>query len=331
MTAPRRPLSLALLLGLGLVTLAPRAQAGDKETAKDLFDKGLEAMEAKRFDDACPAIEQSMKLDPYPGTLFTLAECEALRGRGAAALRRYTEYLALYATLPRDKQAKQGTREKEARAKKTELEGTVPALTLVLPAGAPAGVEVTRDGEVVPADQLGVAVSVEVGDHVLTTRAPGAPVKEQRITLEKGEKRELTLEVTKPPPKTPPPPPAPPETGPGARRILVYTTGGLGVAGLALGGVMGGLMLAQQDAIAKGCNDVSPGVAHCTKAGAAAGNDAKMFGTIATIGFAAGAAAAGVALTLLLTEPKKAAPAGAASLTVRPTGDGVTATLERSF
>lgn len=341
----RAPTRLRILpivaFALALAALPGQARADDKQTAKDLFEQGLSKMEAKRYDEACPAIEKSLTLDPYPGTLFTLAECEALRGHAASALRRYDEYLALYATLPKAKQIKQGTREKEARAKKADLERTVARVTLTLPAGAPSGVTVTNDGAPVPAERLGAEILFDPGDHVISVQAPGAPASEQRVTLSKGEKREIVLELRAPAKASAPtatasataPPPV--TEGPSGQRIAAYVTGGLGVAGLIAGGVTGGLMLAQKGAIDAGCTDAGDGVAVCDAKGVAAGNDAKMFGTIATVGLIAGVASAGVAVVLFVTDkkkPKAGATTGAFTIGVEPRGlGGATLGVRGSF
>jgi hypothetical protein len=297
---------LILALFLGALALEHPAAADDKETAKELFERGLAQMEAKKYDEACPAIEQSLKLDPFPGTLFTLADCEALRGRPGAAFARYGEYLQLYASLSRDKQAKQGTREKDARAKRAELEKLLSQATLTLPPDAPDGTVVTRDGIAVAAGELGAPMVLEPGEHVFTTQVPGGPVSEQRVTLEKGEQRTITLEVRTTSSAAPTGGPVtPPPSRPNLRRMVTYVTGGVGAAGLVLGAVTGGLMLAQMDAINAGCTDNGSGVAMCDEAGASAGNNAKTFGAVASAGFVAGLALAGVAVVLFVTEPRQ--------------------------
>ena len=122
-----------------LLLLAAPALGADPDDAQKLFDRGVDAMEGKRYDQACPDIEASYKLDPRPGTLFTLAECEAQRGRLATAADRYEEYLALYATLPADKKAKQGDREATARRQKETLRPAGAAADAGAAPGAPPG------------------------------------------------------------------------------------------------------------------------------------------------------------------------------------------------
>jgi hypothetical protein len=193
MRARRKLLAAAVLMGTEL--LAVPALADDPFAAKTLFDRGVEDLEAGRFETACPAIEESYKLDPRPGTLFTLAECEAKRGRVATALRRYEDYLALYETLSADKRAKQGDREQVARAQKLALGAQVPELILALPPDAPQDTQVTIDGVGVERSELGVRIRVDPGDHVVNARAPGGPFSTARITLQVGEKKGIALVV----------------------------------------------------------------------------------------------------------------------------------------
>jgi hypothetical protein len=230
-------------IGVALFALfAAPAFAADPDPAL-LFDRGVADMEAGRFESACPAIEQSQKLDPRPGTLFTLAECEAKRGHLAASATRYDEYLALYATLPPDKKLKQGDREKTARAQRALLGPKVAELTLVLPPGTPTGTRVARDGAAVAVASLGAPVVVDPGEHVATTQAPGGPLTEVRIKLGAGEKKAIALEVREPSVTGAPAPPgsAPPPgvTGPNKAVLIAggAVAGAAAIAGAALAGV----------------------------------------------------------------------------------------------
>src|SRR5690606_15567731 len=90
------------------------AGAQDIAAAEALFDKGVADMKAGRHETGCKAIAESQRLDPRPGTLFTLATCEAAWGRIATAVSRYGDYLAVYARLPDDKKAAQLERFKVA-------------------------------------------------------------------------------------------------------------------------------------------------------------------------------------------------------------------------
>lgn len=328
---PRRPTLLraapALACLCGALALAgagaPReARAAEPDPAEIYFERGLDHMEAKRYEAACPAIEESYKLDPRPGTLFTLAECEALRGRLATAIARYDEYLAVHNALPDAQKRKQGDRAKVARAQRDALAREVPQVTLVLPPDAPEGTTVERDGVAVPAESISAPVPLDPGEHVIKARAPGGAEVELRVRVGKGEKKTLTLELKAgpeaapepapapapaPPPVTRAPEPAPPpDSGPSGRRVAAYVAGGLGLAGLALGGVTGTLAIGQKGTVDEHCDGAA-----CDHEGKEAADKLQGFGLVSTIGFAVGAAGVGAAAVLLLTEPDRPADAAA--------------------
>src|SRR5687768_6945277 len=101
-----RALSAALLLSVQSVAF----RAGAAEDAQALFDQGLKDMLAGRFSSGCSLISESQKLDPRPGTLFTLAECYSKAGKFATAINHYAEFLAMHAALPAKEQRSQRER-----------------------------------------------------------------------------------------------------------------------------------------------------------------------------------------------------------------------------
>src|SRR4051812_21352406 len=109
-------LSRCCLPGVVMFTCSLAAPAGaqDVATAEALFNRGVADMDARRYTTACPALAESQRLDPRPGRLFTLADCEALQGRIATAVALYGDYLALYARLTPAQQRTQLGREKIA-------------------------------------------------------------------------------------------------------------------------------------------------------------------------------------------------------------------------
>lgn len=307
-----RRLQTAVLGSAMLVSAASRA--ADADPAQATFDRGVADMEAGRFERACPAIEESYKLDPRPGTLFTLAECEAGRGRLATAVKRYRDYLAFWAALPTDKRQKQSERADTARRQQVALLRLVPQMTLALPPSAPNGTLVIRDGEVVPAAALGVPSPVDAGEHVITTQAPGGPVSEARITVGKGEKKSVVLEVrvaqvSRSVPTEPPAAVAPPaEGGMRGQRAGAFVAGSLGLASVVVGATAGVLAVAKKSVVDKECG-IGGIAAACTSDGKAAADSLKAFGTLSTVGLVVGLAGVGVAVALFTTERKANAKA----------------------
>jgi hypothetical protein len=327
-----RPLFATLAFFLA-ASLASAARASGPDAAHDLFDRGVAWMQAGRFDEACPALEESHKLDSRPGTLFALADCEAKRGRLATAVQRYDQYLAYYATLPPDKQRVHADRVKLARNARAALAPDVPEVTVTLSPAAPPHTLVTRDGAALSEASLGTPLALDPGEHVFTTQAPGGPVSEKRVTVGKAEKRVMVLEVAEPSPPplaarsaaVPPPSVSPegtePRRGPSTRRMAAYVTGGAGIVGLALGVVAGAVALAKSGVVDANCG-VGGNPTACTPTGKMAADELKASGVASTIGFVVGGAAAVAGVVLFVTEPKPkpVAPAGSPARVASTTG-----------
>ncbi|MEP7121322.1 MAG: hypothetical protein ABJE95_10450 [Byssovorax sp.] len=294
-----------------------RAAAQGVDPPAALFDRGLAAMEKGRYAAGCPDLAESQRLDPRPGTLFTLASCEDRWGHTATAVAEYSEYLQVYEQLPEDRKAAQGERPKVARAQRDKLIPAVPELTLMLSPGAPAGVVVKRDGRVVTAAALGAAWQVDPGEHTVSTEVPGGGIWRQQILVGKGEKKKVALEVrdggpvARQPLNADNPAPSPIlDAGPSTRRVATYVVGGAGLAGLVLGGVMGGLTLGKKGTVTQHCGKgiQSSDETACDQTGLDAVNSGKTFGLVSTVGLAVGLAGVGAAVILYLAEPTPPKP-----------------------
>lgn len=181
-----------------MMTCSAAAHAQDVAAAEALFNRGLERMEAGNYEKACPLLAESYRVDPRPGALFTLAECEARRGRIATAYLRYGEYLSLFERLPPDKRARQQGRDQAARQQRAALAPKVPEITLVVPPDVPAGIVVKSDGLEIAKTALGVPLPLEPGEHVVTLQVPGRPAIERRIVVAVGDKKHIMLDDKSP-------------------------------------------------------------------------------------------------------------------------------------
>ncbi|WP_437644239.1 hypothetical protein [Sorangium sp. So ce362] len=322
-----------LLAIAGLLSLSAPAAAQDIAAADALFERGFADMQAGRYETGCKALAESLRLDPQPGTLFTLASCEAEWGRIATAATRFGEYLALFERLTPEQRIRQGKRPELARQKRQQLAPRIPKLALSLPPHAPTGTVVMRDGIALGEAALGIALPVDPGEHLVSIKTPGGPVREQRITLVEGEAKELTLELKEtPPPAAPAPPPAPSQLAapppdpapapaepdapavPAGRRAAVYVTGAVGAAGFLLGGILGALVFDKKGVIAEHCGSgiqVTDRKA-CDPTGYDAATSADAMARVSTIAFGVGLAGLGAAAVLYWTEPKPTAPAAGA-------------------
>lgn len=330
-------ISAALLLSVG----AASAQQ-DVSTAKALFEKGVADLQSGKLDTACPALDESYRLDPRAGTLFTLAECFAKAGKTASAVARYEDYLNVFARMTPADQGKQHGRDQTARQQHDKLKPHVPVLTLRLPDGAPPGTTVTRDGAALGNAVLGIALPIDPGPHTLVTQAPGGPAASETVTLAEGDRKELTLKVkaaeagkSSPPPPLSPvgpvqsaggptapiTPPDQPEPRGNGQRTAGFVIGGVGVAGLIVGAVTGGLTLAKKSTIADNCNLTTKLCKNGT--GQDAVSSAQTTGLVSTIGFIAGGVALAGGAVIILTAPKSSAPRVSATWSAGPGGGSV--------
>ncbi|WP_437943129.1 hypothetical protein WMF27_27655 [Sorangium sp. So ce281] len=86
--------SIPLVTAVGLLSLSVPVAAQDIATAEALFERGLADMQAGRYETGCKVLAESERIDPQPGTPFTLAACEAQWGRIATAVAHFKDYLA---------------------------------------------------------------------------------------------------------------------------------------------------------------------------------------------------------------------------------------------
>jgi hypothetical protein len=300
------------LLSSGLLSLASPAFAQDAATAGALFDKGVSDMQAGHFDSACPALEESEQLDPHPGTLFTLAECQAKWGKVASAVQHYQDYADLVSRLPAGQQARHRERVGVARTQLAKLKPSVPTLSLVLPPAAPAGTTVTRNGVLLQGAALGLALPVDPGQYVIVTRLPSGVEHSITVSVALSDAKRVELDISQPdapvsPPATPPSTPvssAPPSESPRRSNTLAYAIGGVGVAGIAVGSVTGIMVFGKRSTVKDQCVGTT-----CSANGVSAANSGKTLAIISDIGFGVGIVGLATSAVLLLTQPKAEASA----------------------
>lgn len=342
--------SLGTLLAYAAVLLAPLDAAAqdasrdaDLETlaapettrageAQQLFDDGLKDMLAGRYTRGCALIAESQATDPKPGTVFTLAECYARAGKIASADKNYALYLSLFELMPTARNRAHRERAAIARRERNKLGPDLPRLEITRTGSALAAEKITLDGSPVETRQLGKSQSVDPGEHWLEVTDRDGHTQRRRILIA----RRQTLRVAVPSGPTnhsaPPPPPAA-DSG-SSQRTWAYVAGSIGLTGLAVGSIAGGLTLARKNQIDDHCRDVSSNRAECDDQGLSAWNSAKTLGAISTVGFAIGAAGIGTAITLFLTEPKRAvsgSPRNGWRISMSGSGSAGQFTLGRNF
>ena len=305
--------------------LTSRAWADDqtvalKAQARSLFEDAMKLAAKGRHTEACPMFQESQRLDPGMGTKFYLADCLEHIGRYASAWVLYME------VTDEAGAAKATEREEYAKKRADAIQPKLTRMMIVLPDDVKAipGIEVRRDGVVVPPGQWGLALPVDAGKHTVAVGAPSRRSWETTVDAS-GEGAVITVAIPTlpaPPPSLPasqpPPPPPPAETsGPATwpvQRTIALGVGGVGLVGLGLGIGMGLDAAGKVSSAKSECNDAPQAV--CTQKGSDLLDSAKTPGTVSTVGFIAGGALLVGGVVLFLTAPsapKTAEGAGGAA------------------
>lgn len=315
-------------------------------TAEALFSEGRALLKDKKYSEACPKLAESLRLDPAIGTMLYLADCYEKNGQTASAWAMFNDAASAAHN------ANQGDRELKAKQRVDALAKKLVKLSIA-PGPDNAGVadlEIKRDGVVIGSALFGTAVPVDPGDHKIEVTAPGKKTWSGVATVPSKAGSSVAfviprLEDLPPPPPPEPtvtatavvPPPAPtvtakatsaptptftappPPTGPDNSnvRTIGLVVGGVGVAGLAVAGVLGGLAKSKNDeALAKYCDQDN-----CTdEKGIVLTNDAKTLAIGSTVGFVLGGVtlATGAVLILYPALAKPSSPTSGKTSTRRP-------------
>jgi hypothetical protein len=297
-------------LVLSALSACPQAFAqDDKAAAEALFDEAKKLMAAKRYGEACPKFADSQRLDPGVGTLLNLGLCYKQVGQTASAWSAYREA----ASLARSEG--QPDREELARQEAAGLEPRLTKLVIEVPADTAriSGLEIKRDGGVVPQSLWGMAAPVDPGTQSIDVSAPN----KKPLHLEaKAEGPGATSKVVVPPLEDAPPPPVavaspgdakpdpatpPPDQGakdehPGrTQRIIGYSVAGAGV----LTGAVGTWFCLLSVAETKAADDTSN-----PEHKAQHQSDAQSARTVGFVGVGVGAAALIGGIVIIVTAPR---------------------------
>jgi hypothetical protein len=217
-----------------------------------------------------------------------------------------------------------------------EVNAASPTIVLAVKSGGKemSAVNVTVDGQLL-ADHLdGSALSVDPGAHEFTFEAKGLPPLTETIILHEGEKDRRETVILGGGPKTPAPSssdntattvptegetvaPKDEDTG-NTQRVLGIVTGGVGVAGLAVGSVFGVFASSAWNKAKTECSSGTDCPSNAMNDRSSALTDA----TVSTVGFIAGGVLAVGGVVLFLTAPRADGPK--VGLEARPNGFAVT-------
>jgi hypothetical protein len=292
--------------------------AAQKETARGLMAEARELRERGDLQGALTRFSAADSLMGVPTTGFEMAVTQADLGKLVEARETLRRVLAL-PQGPDDPEPFQEARSK-ARALDQRLQGRIGALHFVVTGvAASESLVVTVDGESVPVAALGLPFRVNPGRHVVVARAGGREAKNEIDALEsRTVKVELPLAAPQAPDVPPvqlddaaaaPAPAAPPSeqaAAPAATSkvpVITYVAGGVGLAGVLVGGITGMMAVAHKNAAARDCVD-----GKCPPSTWDDLDSARSLAAVSTVGFVVGAVGLGVGTSFLLLhdEPKAA-------------------------
>jgi len=255
--------------------------------ADTLFRDGRTLMKAGNFTAACPKFAESERLDPAPGTLLNLAECETQVGAIVSA----REHFGLAASgFPRG-----DPRRTVALERAAGLEARIAHLTIHLAPTAPANATVRKGGVLVDHSALDQPMNADPGPVKIVVSAPGRIDRTFTLTLADGATAEQLVDVGNlaPPRIVVAAPPPPKKT----LKRLGFVSLAVGGAGLVAGGITGALALSKGNVVKANCSDSYV----CNPTGFNAASSGSTFATVSTATFIGGgvfAAAGGVFLFL---------------------------------
>lgn len=215
-----------IIFALCILHAPARAQSGSAEA---LYAEGYRLMKAGKLAEACEAFEASNRAEPGAGTYLALGDCRARNHQFASAWSAYSAALT---------RAKDLSKQRAARTKVAELAPRLSDLTVSVPADAPAGLTLTRNGTLLDSRLWNRALPIDGGDYVLEARAPG---REPWTTTVHVPEQRGKVEVRVPELAKVVVPPPPPEPGWSTRRKVAVGMVAAGVVVVAVGGVLGSM------------------------------------------------------------------------------------------
>jgi hypothetical protein len=281
---------------------ADEPSSADLATARTLGIEGMKLADEGNCKDAVDRLRRAENIHHAPTTLERLGECQIQVGQivdGLESLRR---------VMRENASGNEAFQRAQDRARDIfDKNHDRPGKLTITVSGGPASPRVTLDGNPVPAAVLGIARSTDPGEHVIAASAAGYKSVEQRVKLsEKGsETVAIAMEVDPNAPKEQPKPVEPlvvkDRPTPGERKhnyVPAILATGVGVAGVAFGGIFGAVALSTKSNLDNQCQSKQ-----CPDSAKGTYDSARTQATLSTVGFIVGAIGLAAGITLFVFAP----------------------------
>jgi hypothetical protein len=291
------------------VGVASASPASDKAAAQKLLTQGNQLTGDGDYLAALEKFRAAYRLFPSPKILLNMATTLRQLGRNVEAAEVYETYLADPGADPaRVALARRSLVEIDAVLGKITIQVNLPDAKLHL------------DGKELTTFKNGDTLRVDPGDHTIVADGGGFPTAVATVHVKQGLALPVALRL------------APREKQTvfveGPQRTIAWVVGGVGLAGLAAGGVAGALAIAKNNAAASHCGPSSAGKPEvCDSTGFSLGNTAKTSATVSTVALAAGGAALATGVVIYLTVPKPRDERAPSAAPATPTPGAPTARL----
>jgi len=316
----RGSLALTCLLAALSVAEPALAQPSSEEIdeARRLFQSALEYEQAENWSKALKLFREVGQVKLTPQVRYHIALCEENIGKPVAALGGYR--LAL-----READSVGPGFKQEVEGRIEQLLATIPKLVIQRGKGAQAA-NIALDGTELGSVKIGAEVPVDPGPHTVSATAPGYEDFMATVTVEAKKTETLTVNMTKLPAEAAPTTGGTTEPEPVVwkkpSRTIPYIVGGSGAALVLTGGIFYYLRSSAIGEVEDWCGGTSnldncriSESGHTQSEADSKLDSARTYETVALISAGVGVAAMGVAVTMILLEPKP--PPGAKTAGVR--------------
>ncbi|MFO0611782.1 MAG: hypothetical protein U0414_04280 [Polyangiaceae bacterium] len=316
--------TLSLLSVAASLAASPRAEAqtpGGDSVIDRRFQEALDALDAGRWEEACPKFREVLAAEATVAVLFKVAKCSEHEGKIAQAWSETRDGLRLNARVSDgDRKA---MLEEYGQTMLRQIEPRLSRLAVTIE-GAPPTVDVLvkADGRALAPSELAEALVVERGRHELTAEAQGFERATEAVELAEGETKSVVVHLR----RVPPPPSRPPESR-GASPLVVLggVVGAIGVSsiGVAIGAGVRALDLGS--ALTERCPDPKA----CDATGLDLAHDGALFAPLSTAFFVVGGTLSAASIPLLVVGARaRSTPAeGAVRASLRPLPGGAALTI----